>query len=108
MLKAKNYFEFSGEGGIQGCLLLALLMDSSKTLSIDAFVTLDKEIREDCRCGWKDISRDVPFSQLTMPQKKSPPSSRKRNKSEKYSTEELGIVEKLSRTKQETLEKQVQ
>jgi len=43
-----------------------------------------------------------------MPQKKSPPSSRKRNKSEKYSTEELGIVEKLSRTKQETLEKQVQ
>ena len=83
LLKAKNYFEFSGEGGIQGCLLLALLMDSSKTLSIDAFVTLDKEIREDCRCGWKDISRDVPFSQLTMPQKKSPPSSRKRNKSEK-------------------------
>jgi len=73
-----------------------LLLDSPNTFSMDAFVTLDDAIKDECRCGWKGLTKDIHFSLVMVPQKMLPPNSQKRDKPERYSFEELKIAEKLS------------
>ena len=105
LLKCNQYFEYQGENGIQGCLLLNLLLQSNFTIEKDLFVTLDLEATPEHRSGWKELTQHILFSNLTAYQRKGSPSTRKRDKP--AASAGVGIAEKLARKKEEILQKRV-
>jgi len=63
-----------------GCLLLNLLLESHLTIDIDLLSLLENELKGKHKCGWKSLTEKLSFSNLTVPQKKSSPSTQKETK----------------------------
>jgi len=86
-----------------GCLLLSLLLQWRFTLNHDTLTTLDQDLKEDKRSGWKELTAGIEFSNSSLPQKKPSPPIRKRDKPT-VSNAEDGIAQKLSRKRKEQLD----
>ena len=96
-----HYFEYQGELGILGCLVLNLLLESNFTLDVYSLFLLEQKVQPEGRCGWKPLTRRVTFSNVTAPVKKSSPSICKRTIS---SPEGNGIAQMLAHKRQEKLD----
>ena len=70
--------------------MLTLLLDADNTFGIDTFVALDKEVKGQYRSGWKELTKEISFSNMTKPPKKS---SRKREQLATYAEEETEIAD---------------